>query len=351
MFKEIKMLYSLNQIQAKIAAQPLYKEKKVDIIKFFLLENLVVNEGFYKIYTSDKYPSFFLDEKSIDALFAKAQEKFQVPFNKDIFYDGARALLKINDEEGVSHVAKTKDDIERIEVNHLENSSYGKQKSSQDEQKQIQKDKKMAILQAQIDAKKEEERAQFDRATNLNRDFMNNKVVSIDFEFFINKDDSYTPTELGISISENGKIESYHFLIKEHYEKKRNKTLQGKFDFGQTQIVSESQIGMLLEYAIKDSKYILFHEQREDSQIFQQVNVAIPNTVDVLDTQLCYKRYFRKKGSLPNGEKLESLLSMFKIEYKHLHNAGNDSYYTLVLLQKMAQTYKNKNESSKKMRP
>lgn len=345
------MLYSLNQIQAKIASQSIYKEKKVDIIKFFLLENLVVNEGFNVLYTSDKYPSFFLDEKGIDNLFNQAQKKFNLPFTKEMFYEGQRALLKIDDSEGIIHNAKNKEDLEKIEVEHLESSSYGKQKASQDEQRQVQKDKKMAILQAQIDAKKEEERAQFDRATNLSRDFINTKVVSIDFEFFINKDDSYTPTELGISISEKGKIESYHFLIKEHYEKKRNKALQGKFEFGQTQIVSESQIPMLLEYAIKDSKYILFHEQREDTQIFNQVNVEIPETIDVLDTQLCYKRYFRKKGSLPNGEKLESLLSMFKIEYKHLHNAGNDSYYTLLLLQKMAENHQNKSTNSKKIKP
>ena len=88
--------------------------------------------------------------------------------------------------------------------------------------------------------------------------------------------------------------------------------------------------------AIKNAKYVLFHEQREDYELMTQMGISIPKEIQVIDTQLSYKRYFRKKGSLPNGETLEGLLNMCKIPYKNLHNAGNDAYMTLILLQKMS---------------
>ena len=74
----------------------------------------------------------------------------------------------------------------------------------------------MEALEAEIEARREVERQEFDRASNLVRDFINDKVVSIDFEFFINKDNTYHVTELGIAFNENmvnrGGISLLHFF-------------------------------------------------------------------------------------------------------------------------------------------
>lgn len=331
------MYYSIYQIQAKIANIASFKEKKVEIIQFFNINNLIENVGIDTIYTSDNHPPFLLHENDLKKIYQVAQEKFNLEFKVSDFYEGQRALLTLDKEEGITaHKVTTKKDIELVAQNHAEQSSYGKKEQVKDIARQEQKEKRMEALEAEIEARREVERQEFDRASNLVRDFINDKVVSIDFEFFINKDNTYHVTELGIAFNENGKIQAHHFLIEEHYAKKKNKALQQRFDFGSTQIIKEKQIPKLIEMAIKNATYVLFHEQREDYEIMQQMGINIPKEITVIDTQLSYKRYFRKKGSLPNGEKLEGLLAMFKMPFKNLHNAGNDAYMTLALLQKMS---------------
>lgn len=330
------MYYSTNQIQPKIANIPEFKSQKVAIIQFF--NNLVDNAGLNRVFTHDKQPPYFIEKSDLEKVFSVAKEKFGVDFKFEDFYEGNRALLKLESHDDMkSHIVNTKSDLDDVIALHAENSTYGKKEQVKDEARQVQKEKRMEKLQEEIDARKEIERQEFDRASNLLRDFVNDKVVSIDFEFFMNKKaGTYQVTELGISMTEGGEIKGYHFLIKEHYEKKKNRALQQRFDFGTSQVVSEKQIPALINMAMKDAQYVLFHEQREDYEILNQMGVNIPQEIAVIDTQLSYKRYFRQKGSMPNGEKLEGLLDMFKMEYKNLHNAGNDAYMTLKLLQKMS---------------
>lgn len=331
------MFYSIYQIQPKIANIPAFRSKKVEIIQFFNINNLVENVGIDTVYTSDNHAPFLLNEKELSKVYQAATDKFGIEFKAEDFYEGDRALLKLEKFENiVSHNVKTKEDIAFVEEQHAINSTYGKKEQAKEELRQEQKEKRIEILEAEVEARREIERQEFDRASNLTRDFINNKVVSIDFEFFINKDDSYHVTEVGITFNEDGKTEAFHFLVEEHYGKKKNKALQQRFDFGKTDIIKEKQIPKLIEMSLTNAKYVLFHEQREDYEILNQMGVKIPEDITVIDTQLSYKRYFRQKGSLPNGEKLEGLLSMFKIPFKNLHNAGNDAYMTLMLLQKMS---------------
>lgn len=340
------MYYSIYQIQAKIANIPTFKSKKVEIIQFFNINHLVEDVGVNTIYTNDNHPPFFLHENELKKVYQVAQEKFGLEFKLSDFYEGQRALFSLDKEDGMkSHVVKTKEEIAKVAETHANESSYGKKEQIKDIARQEQKEKRMEALEVEIEARREIERQEFDKASNLVRDFVHDKVVSIDFEFFINKDDTYDVTELGITFNENGQNQAFHFLIEEHYGKKKNKALQQRFDFGTTQIVKEKQIPKLIEMAFEGAKYVLFHEQREDYEILNQMGIKIPEEVTVIDTQLSYKRYFRKKGSLPNGEKLEGLLSMFKMPYKNLHNAGNDAYMTLMLLQKMSAIQQHLNEN------
>lgn len=331
------MYYSIYQIQPKIANIPAFREKKVEIIQFFNINNLVENLDIKTVYTSDNHAPFLLNDKQLKRVYTIASEKFGVEFKVSDFYEGTRALLSVEKNEGITaHHVKTISDVAMVAEQHANNSTYGKKEQEKEVAKQEQKEKRLEVLEAEIEARREVERQEFDKASNLLRDFVHDKVVSIDFEFFIKKDKSYEVTELGIAFNDNGKIQAFHFLIEEHHEKKKNQALQKRFDFGKTEIIKEKQIPKYIEMAIKDAKYILFHEQREDYEILNQMKVQVPENVTVIDTQLSYKRYFRKKGSLPNGETLEGLLSMFKVPYKNLHNAGNDAYMTLVLLQKMS---------------
>lgn len=342
------MYYSIHQIQPKIANIASFKEKKVEIIKFFNIENIVNNLGIDTIYTSDNHPPFFIKDTELKKIYDMAEKRFGIEFKISDFYEGSKALLQLDENNSFNmHKVYNNKDIESILELHFEKSSYGKREQIKDFERQEQKDKRMEVLQVQIDARKEKEREDFDLASNLLRDFQNEKVVSIDFEFFIRKDGSYDVTEMGISFNENGKNNSFHFLIEEHYLKKKNKDLQKRFDFGVTEIIKEKQIPKLIEMALLNCSYVLFHEQREDYEILNQMKINIPKEIIIIDTQLSYKRYFRKKGSLPNGEKLEELLNMFKMPYKNLHNAGNDAYMTLVLLHKMSAIQQHLHEATK----
>ena len=332
------MYYSIHQIQPKIANIKEFKDKKVEIIQFFNITNLIENIGLNKVYVSDNHPLFLLDEDLLKKIYNIAEQKFGIHFSFDMFYEGKMALTKLdkNTNEIQSYPVKSVKDVEFIEEKHSLESTYGKKEQLKEIARQEQKDKRMLILQAEIDARKDKEKEEFDLASNLVRDFINDKVVSIDFEFFIKKDNTYDVTEVGIAFNEGSEIKGFHFLVEEHYTKKKNKALQQRFDFGKTELIKEKQIPKLIEMAIKNAKYVLFHEQREDYELMTQMGISIPKEIQVIDTQLSYKRYFRKKGSLPNGETLEGLLNMCKIPYKNLHNAGNDAYMTLILLQKMS---------------
>lgn len=345
------MYYSIYKIQNKIANIPNFKDKKVEIIQFF--NNIIDNSGIESIYTHDEYPPYFLSQKDTAQLFEQLTSKFQLDFKISDFYEGSKPLLMLpEDLKYNKHDIKTQKDANAVVSQHFESSIFGKHEQEKELQKTEHKKKKVEVLQAEIDARKLIEKQKFDRSSNLLRDFVYDKVVSIDFEFFINKkEQTYEPTELGISFTENGDIKSYHFLIQENYKKKKNRDLQAQFNFGKTEIISEKQIPTIINHAINDAQYVLFHEQREDTQILNNIGIHIPESIPIVDTQLSYKRYFRTKDSLPNGQALEDLLSMFKINYKNLHNAGNDAHMTLVLLQKMSETQQNIYAQNKKNRP
>lgn len=331
------MLYSINKIASKIAINPIYQNQKIEIIHFFQIKNMVDNLGISNIYTSDLQPQLFLEESDIAKVFSLAQNKFNLPFDYVEFYEGKNGLTKVSEDQvGIfKHNVKSNIEVENIVDSNNENSTYGKKEKEK-------KDKKAAELEASLAKLKQEKWAEFDKATNLKRDFTQGKLLSIDFEFYL-KNKNHTITELGLTIFENNQLKSEHYLVEEFYQMKKNKNLQNSFQFGETKIVKLEEIKKILKEHLKDATYILFHEQREDYEILNGLNIIIKPECAVIDTQLCYKRYFRERGTLPNGEPLEVLLDSFKVNYKHLHNAGNDSYYTLLLLNAMSQSLENKN--------
>ena len=127
------MYYSIYQIQAKIANIASFKEKKVEIIQFFNINNLIENVGVDTIYTSDNHPPFLLHENDLKKIYQVAQEKFNLEFKVSDFYEGQRALLTLDKEEGITaHKVTTKKDIELVAQNHAEQSSYGKKEQLKD---------------------------------------------------------------------------------------------------------------------------------------------------------------------------------------------------------------------------
>lgn len=348
------MLYSINQIQGKLAANPAYREKKPEIMQFFHVNNIFNNIGIDTVYTSDTHPPLFLKENDIKKLCEEATKAFNLTFDYKSFYEGNRPLLAVDENEpGIkSYSVKDSNDINKITEEHYKDSSYGKKEQEKDARRQEKKDKEALELAKYIEEKKQREWQDFDRATNLTRDLFSTKIISIDFEFFLNKrTKDHTVTEIGITAHQNGAMASVHFLVDGEYQKKKNQALQRRFAFGETKVIKPNQVKPVIEAVIKDPDFILFHEKREDYEILNKLGIKIPENVAVIDTQLCHKRYFREKGTPPNGETLENLLKRFKVDSKDLHNAGNDAYFTLKLLFEMKKAVElNLEKTNKKSR-
>lgn len=357
------MLYKITQIEPVIARNPKFKDCKVEMIKFFNLRNITDNLGVDKVYTDENLAPLYLDKSTVSKICLLASAKFGIDFNYKEFYEGKGALPVI--ESGTSsikeHTIKSFDDVEKVIQDHKETSKYGIEETIREEKQAKAKKAKVEALEEKLEEGRQIKRAEFDKATNLNRDFFTSKVVSIDFEFKI-KGNDHIVTEFGLAISQkDGSIKNEHYLIEENYMTKFNRTLQDKFEFGKTEIVSVKDILPIISKHVKDADYILFHEQREDYDILKKLGWDIENNKakPVIDTQLCYKRYFREPGSPPDGEKLINLLKAFKVDSKHLHNSGNDAHYTLKLLQKMSEIHKylnqnknkNKDERKSKIKP
>jgi predicted nucleic acid-binding protein len=345
------MLYSINQIQSKLAKNSAYREQKNDIMKFFHVNNIFNDLKITTVYTSSDHPPLFLEQKDIEKICQMAQHIFGMPFDYQSFYSGEKPLATVeNNLPGIqSYQVKNVEDVNQVIEDHYQTSNYGLKQQQQEKLNQEKKDREALALEKHIQDKKKKEWEAFNKASNLKRDFETPKIVSIDFEFFLKKKDNvqtHTVTEMGITTNENGQINSQHYLVEETYQLKKNKNLQNSFHFGETKIVKLSEIVPILNKALENSKYVLFHEQREDYEILQTLNVQIDSTIDVIDTQLSYKHYFKEKDGLNNGKPLEDLLDKFKVEYKDLHNAGNDAYYTLVLLKEMQKSLVKKQEAS-----
>lgn len=322
------MYFNLSNIQRKIANIPSLKNNKESIIKFFLYDNLI-NLGIKNFYTHDLYPSFFLSKNDIIDLFKLANNRFNLDFNLSDFYNGDNKLISIDDTNVNKFIVSNIDELNLINQKHMETSTYGINQQSQELLKNIKKQQKLVILEEQIKIKKENDFKIFDNMTNLNRNFSNKKILALDFEFFIKKD-YHIISELGISILENNQVISYHYLIDGNYQLKKNKSLQNKFDFGETKIINENDLINTIYHHLKNVDFLLLHEQREEIAILKELKIN-NISAQILDTQLMYKRYFKSKGN-NDGKSLEELLAVNKVNYKHLHNAGNDAYYTLQLM-------------------
>ena len=83
------------------------------------------------------------------------------------------------------------------------------------------------------------------------------------------------------------------------------------------------------------------HGGYNDISILNKFGIELKDfeNIKILDTYYLYPKYFNN-GGIDNSS-LISILQRFNIEHEHLHNAGNDSYYTLEALLRMNKAYEN----------
>ena len=178
-------------------------------------------------------------------------------------------------------------------------------------------------------------------------------LISVDVEAF--EFNQKLITEIGISTLDTvdllglrpgakgnnwtAKIRSRHFRIREHSHRINKVHVEGcpdKFDFGQSEWISEQHVVSVLEgcfnpsrspYSSGTCKVVLVgHDVAGDVKYLKELGFDVNRMIsDCIDTSDLYKASRRDSRQ----SALSTLLLQYGIAAKHLHNAGNDASYTL----------------------
>lgn len=343
------MLYNIDKLPSKMARKAKAHAKKKEIIEFFVPFNMAKNNLLTTVYATDKDPFCFVDEATLNNAAKKAHALFGEHFDLVSFYSEADGYL-LKREEGSIEFQKftvhSEQDFQRVKDLHSEHSTYGQNKNKANESIRVMKKERNEQVLSEIEERKQKEANEFKRKASLSRVFDGKTIVSVDFEFrYIASQGTYMVTEVGFSTRLPDKsLINEHFLVLENYTNKLNRSLQDKFEFGKTNYVKEDQLAALLVSRIQNADYLLFHEQREDMEIFKQFGVKVDK--EILDTQIIYSRNFKPKGEMKAD--LKTLIDFCNIKAEYLHNAGNDAKYTMDLFLKMVDIKKALVEAYKK---
>ncbi|KAH3681600.1 hypothetical protein WICPIJ_007474 [Wickerhamomyces pijperi] len=174
--------------------------------------------------------------------------------------------------------------------------------------------------------------------------------ISIDIEAFEFSQGKIT--EIGISIydplkealSVSPQFTNIHILLKEHLYLRNGKFVvdnKDRYLCGSSIVLSEKDAlksiqSLLDHYLVRrfethgTNGILVGHDIKGDIKWLKQLGIQLPVNVKSLDTQIITKL---SNGSDQLG--LGKVLNRYDIPHSFLHNAGNDAYFTLVLLLKL----------------
>lgn len=138
-------------------------------------------------------------------------------------------------------------------------------------------------------------------------------------------------TEVGVTKFNTNtlELESYHFIISETYNL-RNKTFvpdnKDRFDFGTSMKMSLDEVEQEVVKLFSDVKGIVGHDLSND--LFFLGQCGLNAAMRTFDTQKLGNLFMEEKRAM-NLEKLATFCGMTT---SNLHNAGNDSYYTMACM-------------------
>jgi len=289
--------------------------KRKEAATFFHLENLYSNVHLKHIYMSKNHiNSILIDEDGLSKIQLLTKLKFGVtPDIDDIRNEACPFNVNTIDKFTVNEPGQ----VTNIIKNHMK----------QDHIQKIIHLKKEALRESAI--KKEILRSKIYNAHD--KDFINKKTVSIDFEYI-----NLNVFELGVSVHENGIIKNYHYLIKENYIHKKTKPdLQFKFKFGQTEIIPETMMSSIIKHHLNNADYLLLHGHSNDYLILRKYGLDLEQEekIKIKDTILYYKKYFEPEQG--DALTLQKMLRTFDIKPINMHNSGNDAAFTMELFIEM----------------
>jgi len=168
--------------------------------------------------------------------------------------------------------------------------------------------------------------------SELNEKIQGKKLFSMDLEFH---ETTRQLTEVGITIFEDEKIQAYHFIVLETKQFKNGRFVPDNkfhFDYGESQILPLEAIQVIVGVLFKGTDFLVGHAFGNDKPFLYSCDIDIDN-IAVLDTQRFAPLYLLENKTHNLKTLVESIIGVKPI---HLHNGGNDSYYTLLVLLKIA---------------
>lgn len=327
-------LYEIAKVKRNFKNSNKLMENKKSLDEFLNAQTFYDDLKIKNLYADvTKESTYYIDEKELKDLILLCSVKFNGVFNSNNI-----PFIELNNNIKVYKVNSYEEYLESIKKHNLSEEMLSLVKERKDLQKDILNKKKNLNQPFAKDVK------------NLNINFNNKKIVCIDFEFFHRGSDHKLLNcfEFGVSIKDrNNKYTNKHYLIEETHQKKGKASigLQEKFRFGKTETISYKDVKNLLESYFADADYLLFHDMGSELRIFRQNNILFnKNKIKVLDTQQMQRNF---ESGIFVAKKLKTLLYLYDIPVFDLHNSGNDAAYTLMLLMKMSDKYKEDKKNKK----
>lgn len=337
-------LYNTASIRGGFITKHIDTDQRKEIASFFGGYNIFDNLDVGSCYTNGDSNALFIDQLELSKICLIASAKFGLDFKyKEMNFK----KINIEKEGTTRHEVNSYDDVFKVLKIHHQTSAFSLAKKEKKELQRVQRNKR------------------FQEMSNMDRDFLSGKIVSVDFEYNPGTNKKHhlnTIFEFGVSTYENGKIRNHHYLIQENYvNKKTNPSLQFKFDFGETKIISMDEIIPTFQKHLRGANYLLFHEYSADYGILKENGSSIedisnnygmtlpegvaPKKCEIIDTQPFFKKHFKETLKEKEPLSLKRLLAAFGIQGESLHNSGNDAVYTMQVFLKMYDAYKEKNEN------
>lgn len=299
-----------------------YKENtfRKDLLEEFSYNNLSENINLKKVsFTLDENVSLSFDENQLNEFTKHIKNKYEFNFDLDLLKRKCSTKETPVKTYHITNVEELK--LAKIDA-QLNPAAQDKYRN--EELLKINKQKKFETL--------------FD----INFDYKDKKIVAFDFEFkpdVLNKFEFKNTFEVGISVQDGSNINSYHYIVEENSNLKEGKKreLQSSFNFGKSEYVSFNSLNEIIQKHIDSNDLIIVHEHSNDLRILDSNNINY-DIKNVKDTQYIYSKHFRKPEE-EQSKTLKKLLDDHNIIYKNLHNAGNDSRFTLMLFKSMCKDY------------
>jgi len=168
-------------------------------------------------------------------------------------------------------------------------------------------------------------------------------LISIDCEFQGRKK---LPSEIGISIfnpkrqdlSIMPNLSTHHIIVSDHYDFETTTNATDTFLSGRSMLIPEVEVLKFIQLIIdsifnqEDKAAFVGHSVNADLKSLCALGIKLPETFTSIDT---FYLYACSHGFRRNTTSLGGVLNRFNIPHGFLHNAGNDAYYSLLVLLKL----------------